>query len=247
MSSLVLTNAKTYLAHFDITGFMNRVNLDYAAAALKDTRMGHTTEVNKGGLKTVSFQIGGFADPASDGMEAIAHPRIGGSNTPLTTSPAGGAVGDVAYFFNALKASMNTFGLHGALMPFQGTAVGGGEAIDKLVRGQVFVSSAVAKTASSDSSIIQLGAVSATQRVHAALHVIGPVTGTNPTLTVTVFSAPNVGFGTASARLAFRQATGMTSQIVTAIGPITDEFWRVSYALGGTNPSFPFIVVVGIV
>lgn len=248
MSSLVYTNVKTYLGEYDISGFMNRVALDYAAAALKDTRMGNTTEVNKGGVKTVSFSIGGFGDPGASGMEAIAQGKIGTANIPLTCSPDGAAVGGVAYFFNALKASMTPpFGPHGVLAPFAGTAVGGGSSIDKLVRGQVFVSSAVAKTATGTSSIVQLGPVSATQRVYAALHVIDTVSGTNPTLDVTVKSAALVGFGSPTTRLTFTQATAKTSELLSAAGAITDEFWRVDFTIGGTNtPTFPFIVVVGI-
>lgn len=248
MSSLVLTNVKTYLGEYDITGFTNSVTLDYAAAALKDTRMGHTTEVNKGGVKSVSLRIGGFADPATAGMEAIAQSKIGTSNLPLTCVPAGGAVDDVAYFFNALKASMATFGQHGELMPFQGNAVGGGESIDKLVRGQVFVASSTAKTATGTSGIVQLGAISATQRVYAAVHVIDTVSGTTPTLDITVKSAPLVGFGSPTTRLTFTQAIAKTSELLSAAGAITDEFWRVDFTIGGTDtPTFPFIVVVGIV
>jgi len=248
MASQVLTNVKTYLGEYDITGFSNMVNLDYAAAALKDTRMGHTTERNKGGVKSVAFRIGGFADPATAGMEAIANGKIGTANLPLTTSAPGGAVGDVAHFFMALKNQMSTFGQHGALMPFAGTAVGGGESIDKLVRGKVFVASSTAKTSTSTSGIIQLGAVSATQRVYAALHVIDTVAGTLPTLDVTVKSAALVGFGSPTTRLTFTQATGKTSQMLSAAGAITDAFWRVDFTIGGSGgPSFPFIVVVGIV
>lgn len=247
MSSLIYTNVKTYVGEYDVTGFLNRVVLDYAAQALKDTRMGHTTEVNKGGLKTVAFSIGGFADPAAAGMEAIAHGKVGIANLPVTVSPKGGAVDDAAYFFHALKVSMNTFGPHGALMPYAGNAAGGGESIDKLVRGQVFVASSAPKTATGSSNIVQLGAVTADQRVYAALHVIDPVSGSLPTLDVTVKSAALAGFGSPTTRLTFTQATAKTSEMRSAAGAITDQFWRVDYTIGGTTPSFPFIVVVGIV
>jgi len=245
MASLVLTNVKTYLGEYDISGYSNSVMLDYAAAALKDTRMGHETEINKGGAKSVNFQIGGFADPATDGMEAIAFNKIGTANIPLTCSPHGAPVGDVAYFFKALKASMKTFGGWGQLMPFSGNAVGGEQAA--LVRGKVFVAASTPKTATSTSGVIQLGAVTAAQRVYAALHVLDPVSGTTPTLDVTVKSDDASGFASPTTRLTFDQATGKTSQLLSAAGAITDTHWRVDYTIGGTGPSFPFIVVVGIV
>lgn len=246
-TSLVLTDVKTYLGEYDISGFTNNVNLDYSAEALKDTRMGNTTEVNKGGVKAASFAIGGFADPATAGMDAIAFGKIGTSDIPLTCSPDGGDAGEVAYFFKALQANMKTFGQHGQIMPFGGTARSGGST-NALVRGKVFVAASPAKTATSTSSIIQLGAVSSTKRVYAALHVIDTVSGTNPTLNVTVKSAALVGFGSPTTRLTFTQATAKTSEMISAAGAITDQFWRVDFTIGGTaTPTFPFIVVVGIV
>lgn len=248
MASLVFTNIKTYLGEYDITGFTNAVTLNYEAEALKDTRMGNTTTINKGGVKSIDFKIGGFADPASAGMEAIAFGKIGTSNLPLTASPTGAAVGDKAYFFMALKNQMSTLGQHGQLDPFQGSAQGGGESQNPLVKGKVFVASGTAKTSTGTSSIIQLGAVSSTQRVYAAIHVIDTVSGSSPTLNVTVKSAAVIGFGSPTTRLTFTQATTKTYEMISAAGAITDTYWRVDYTIGGTGtPTFPFIVVVGIV
>lgn len=248
MSSLVFTNVKTYVGEYDVTGFLNNVNLDYSAEALKDTRMGHTTEINKGGVKGVTLQIGGFGDPATDGMEAIAFGKIGTSNIPITCSPNGAPVGDVAYFFKALQASMQApFGQYGQLAPFTGSARSGGD-LTALVRGKVFVSDATAKTATGTSGVIELGAVAATKRVYAALHVLAPVSGTLPTLDVTVKSDDGSGFASPTTRLTFTQATAKTSEIQqSALGVTADTHWRVDYTIGGTDPSFPFIVVVGIV
>lgn len=242
--SEVLTNAKIYLAQYDISGFLNSVRLDYSAKALNDSRFGHRTEINKGGVKSVAFAIGGFGDPGDAGMEAIAFNRIGTSDLPLTASPIGAAAGDVAYFFKALKASMKTLGQHGELMPYQGTASASGGV--PLVRGKVFVSDAAAKTATGTSGIIQLGAVSATQRVYAALHVLS-ASGTNPTLDVTVKSDALVGFSTPATQITFAQATEATSEHLSTAGAITDVQWRVDYTIGGTDtPTFTFVVVVGI-
>jgi hypothetical protein len=243
--SEVLTNVKVYLDRYDISGFLNSVKLDYAATALNDTRMGHTTTVNKGGVKTVNLAIAGFGDPASAGMEAIAYDRIGTANLPVTASPLGGAPGDVGYFFQALKVTMSApFANHGELAPYAGTAT---TSEGPLVRGKVFVSDATAKTASGTSGILQLGDVGATERVYAALHVLA-VSGTNPTLDVTVRSDDLVGFATPTTRLTFTQATAPTSQLLTsALGVTTDAFWRVDYTIGGTDtPSFLFVVIVGI-
>jgi hypothetical protein len=244
MSSLVVTDAKVFLAQYDLSGFTNNVKLDYAAKALNDTRMGHTTEVNKGGVKSVAFSLGGFADPGSAGMEAIATARIGTSNLALTTSPTGGA-GDVAYFFLALKSSMQTFGQHGELMPYGGTASASG---GPLVRGKLFLPASDSYRTGIDSSgIIQLGAVPAGKRVYCALHVLG-VSGTSPTLDITIRSAPVIGFSGSSERIQMTQALGLTHEIKSLAGAVTDTYWRADYTIGGSDtPSFNIVVALGIV
>jgi len=48
-------------------------------------------------------------------------------------------------------------------------------------------------------------------------------------------------------RITFAQATAIGAQWATPVsGAITDDWWRLSYTIGGTNPSFMVIVVVGI-
>jgi hypothetical protein len=89
--------------------------------------------------------------------------------------------------------------------------------------------------------------VSASQKMYAALHVRS-VSGTNPTLDVVVQS-DTVGFPSATSRITFSQATATTNrhQFSSVAGAITDDYWRVSYTIGGTGtPTFSFAVTVGI-
>ena len=123
----------------------------------------------------------------------------------------------------------------------------GGAAADKLVRGYVMIPKA-AYTASDVGTSAELGAALVTQRVYAALHVF-TVTGTDPTLDVIVESDADDAWGAGNTtRITFTQATAASSQWKkSAVGAITDTFWRVGYTIGGTDtPTFTFAVTVGI-
>ena len=70
--------------------------------------------------------------------------------------------------------------------------------------------------------------------------------GTTPTITVIVQSAALVGFGSPTTRLSFTLANGVTSEMLSVAGPITDAFWRVSYTVTGPTPLIYFSTVAGI-
>ena len=60
MASVVLTNVSVTVGGSDISAYVQAINLDYEAEAVKDTAMGTTTENNKGGVKkwggTIQFK-----------------------------------------------------------------------------------------------------------------------------------------------------------------------------------------------
>ena len=98
-------------------------------------------------------------------------------------------------------------------------------------------------SASGDSGTgIQLGAVSATQSVHASLHAL---TVSGGTLDVTVESDTASGFPSTTTRITFAQITAVGSEFASAAGAITDEYWRVDFTVGGGG-TFDFVVCVGI-
>ena len=87
----------------------------------------------------------------------------------------------------------------------------------------------------------QLGAVASGQIVAASLHVIA-ASGTS--LDVTVESDSTSGMSSPTTQLTFAQATAIGGQFLSAVGPITDDWWRVSWTVVGG--SFTFVVAIGI-
>lgn len=233
----VLTNCKLYLAGRDLSGYLNALGLEYGAEPQDDTVFGDDTRSMVGGLKTVSMAHEGLWDETPD--EDL-FGAIGVVDKPVTIGPLTGAAGEVGYINRVLTASYQPGAEIGQLLKFSVAM----QATDKLVRGTILHNTA--QTSSGDGTGYQVGAVGAGQSLYAALHVYA-ASGTSPTLDVIVQSDDNGGFSSPTSRITFTQATDRTSEWATPVaGAITDDYWRVNFTIGGTGPSFSFIVTIGI-
>lgn len=102
------------------------------------------------------------------------------------------------------------------------------------------------RTATANSTGFVLGAVSATQKLYAALHVTA-ASGTTPNLVVKLQSDDASGFLSPTDRVTFTAATAVTSQYATPVaGAITDTYYRASATITGTSPSFTYLLMAGI-
>lgn len=242
MATLLLNDAKVYYGQFDISGDLNQVGMTLEAAALDKTTFGQTTRINQGGLKTSGFSMGGLMQEDTEAIGKVIFDRVGTNDVVVSVIPQGSTEGNVAYFLKSLTSQFAPGASVGELYAFNASAVASGH--QQLVRGRVEHAKA-ARTATGSTTGSQLGAVSATQSLYCALHVF-TVSGTSPTLDVAVESDDNSGFTTAVSRLSMTQATAATSELKSVAGAITDDYWRVTYTIGGTSPSFSFAVVIGI-
>lgn len=241
----ILSNAKLWVGGYDLSGDVNAIALKYGAEMKEKTTFGSGGFRERlPGVQFYSFQHEGYWTGGTGNVDdAIFNAAFGLQNTVMTIDGQGaGAEGDIAYTGQVAVASYAPGAKHGDVLAF---SVSGDSDGDVLVRGKVLVNGT--KTSTSTGTIFNLGAVSSTQKVYAALHVLDPVSGSSPTLDVVVQSAALVGFGSPSARITFTQATAKGAQFKSTAGAITDAFWRVSWTIGGTStPTFPFVVVVGI-
>jgi len=208
---------------------------------LDETAFGDDTRINKGGLKNVQVNGGGHWEAGTDLIDPTIFSKVGSSGQVLAISPDGGGEGEVCYFFKPVVGQYAPGGSIGEILPFAVTAQGQ----HNLVRGTVMQNGS--ETTSTSGTARQLGAVAAGQKLYAAIHVFS-ASGTSPTLDVTVRSDDNAGMTSATTRITFNQATGRTAEWATPVnGAITDDYWDVSWTIGGTgSPEFNFVVVVGI-
>ncbi|HPW21217.1 MAG TPA: hypothetical protein PLE61_10425 [Vicinamibacterales bacterium] len=238
MSLQVLKNAKIYLAQYDVSGDFNQVSLQLDTESLDATTFGQTAKIALPGLESVRLTGKVFrqVDAAAPKIEDILKANLAVAQVPLSLSPLGGAAGDSAWCFKAGVASLSTGFVVGQFPAADLSAVMTGGA---LVRGLVLDTGT--KVAGGTGTAYLLGAVAASQRVYAALHILALSGGT---FTAKVQSDDAAGMATPTDRLTFTAATAKGSEWKDAAGAITDTYWRASWTL--TGGSVTFALVAGI-
>lgn len=238
MSSLVLTDAKLFVAGRDFSGQMNALALEYSSDLQDATTFGAGTRINAGGLESIKANAQGLWDSASaNAVDQVSFDNIGLSDIPIVIAPSP-AVGDTAFLFRAVHSEYAPGGKVGELLGFSVSMEGSGG--QPLIRGALLQNGSATGNVTGPS--VQLGAVSAAQFVYAALHVMS---GTGSFI-VKVQSASDQAFTTPNDRITFATvATGtpVASEWARLAGPITDTWWRIT----ATNPNTRnFAVAVGI-
>lgn len=241
MASLPLIDAAVMVHGYDLTGVTNALALDFGAEMKDATVFGNTNRVNKAGLKTVAAAVRGFYDAAGSAGEpdSALFSRIGTQGLPVSMMPDRTA-GERAFLFKSTGAVYEIGGEIGELLPYSLDLQGAGA----LVRGTLMLDGSSVGS-SGNGSAVQVGAVASGQAMYAALHVLA-ASGSSPTLDVVVESDDASGMSSATTRITFAQATGVTAEWASVAGAITDDWWRISYTIGGGSPSFDFVVTIGI-
>ena len=240
MAVNVVRDAKLYLGARDLTGDLNAVALNYSAEALEVTRLGDNTRKKIGGLKGVTVNAEGFVDPATS--DEYLFNRIAAVAEAVTIGKDGGAAGDPAFIFQASAAGYNPVGgAVGEVVKFSFDA----EASDSDLVDATILHTAAATTASGSSTPQNLGAVLSTEKLYATLHAFAASAA--DTLDIIIESDVDAGFASPTTRATFTQITAAAGEWITpVVGPITDTWWRISWTIAGTSPSFDFVVAMGI-
>lgn len=187
------------------------------------------------GTSTVQGRVMVYA-----GLDEILGTAAIGDQGPWSAVPAGAGEGDIAFFTNATFMGFSPLqGSVGEVAMYDAKWTGS----SPLVRGTVTAARTV--TATGTGTAYQLGTVTASQRVWAAVHVLGSG-GTTPSVTLKIQSASAQAFGTPNDRVTFTAATGRDGQVLSTPGSITDTWWRAQWTVTGTNPSFTIRVLTGI-
>lgn len=239
MAVSVLTDCKIWMSAFDVSGDHNKIAVAYSSDVKDITKFGDSTRSHMGGLRGAGVSGGGHWQAGTSGIDTILQARIG-TSPAITISPTTGADGEPAYFMSALLAKYQIGAQVGDVHPFGLNA----SAASQLVRGTIMHNAT--RTATGGATARQLGAVSASQRLYASLHVTA-VSGTSPSLTASIASDDNLAMTSDTERLTFAAVTAVGSEFASVAGPITDDYWRVNTLISGTSPSFTFVVAVGII
>lgn len=240
MAKYVFTDGKLFLGGYDFSSHTNAVTLDVTVDEQEVTTLqsgGFKERI--GGLKDSSISIDGFFEAGSEKPDALLGANVG--NEIICTIVPDAGVGNTAYFLKSKLFSYTILGAIGEVAPF---SLSKANSTDKVVRGTIEIDSDI--TATGSSTGIQLGAVSSTESIYAAIHCTG-VSGTStPTITFVLESDDNASFTSATTRATFTDITAIASEIKKVSGAITDDYWRLSYTVSGTTPSFSIHATIGI-
>lgn len=241
MASLVATNRKLYLGGYDLSGAMNMIHVADQIELKDATAFGDAARRRKSGLYGATLDAAGFLDFADDGLDEQIN-AILGTQPAVAVGAETGADGEIAYILRARAGAYTLDFPHGEMAAF--TLAAESAAGEPLVRATI-LHPATARTVTGNGTGRQLGAVAATQKLYASLHVIAASAA--DTLDVIVQSDDNSNFTTPTTRITFAQAAAIGSEWATPVaGAIADDWWRITYTIGGVSPSFTFIVLVGI-
>lgn len=243
LNPLVLLDCRLYLAGADLTGYSNKAELSAKAADLDRTTFGDSGwKTRTGGVFDGTAALDGFWQAGDAGQpDDVWWTNLGVATVPLTGVPTGGAVGDLAYLTRGLDSEYKPGAKHGELLAWSAKL----DTNWPIVRGQVLHPQGTTRSSSGSGTARQLGAVDSSHALYVCLHVTS-VSGGTPSLTVVVESDNAVGFPSATTQGTFSAANAIGGQTMRIAGPITDDWWRVSWTISGSTPSFLFAVSAGI-
>lgn len=242
MSKLVLTDCRLFTGGADLTGNSNKIEIGMSAEVKDSTNYGSAgwTEV-LAGLKKADLMGAGQWEAGDAGkVDNVSFADLGGVGA-WTMCPDGSDVDDVAYLTRALRADYKLGADVGDVAPWNASA----QSCWPLSRGRILHPPGTARTSTGTGTAVEYVAATSGQYVYANLHVLS-VSGTTPSLTVAIESDAGGAFGSAATVQTFAAATAVGGQAIRIGGPITDTFYRVSYTISGTTPSFLFVVSLGV-
>lgn len=243
MAEHVVKNIALRANALNLSTYATTATFSLVADALDSTAMGDDCDRTfLPGLKQSTVNYGGWNDVISgDTLNALP----GTANAVLLSfgPEPSAAVGTVGYITRGRVTSYEESANIGEIAPYTLQVQGTGFA----ARGEVFEN--VTRTATADGASSQLGAVSATQTLYASLHVTPTVSGTSPTLDVTIESDASGAFaGAETTRITFSQLTAEGFELGSVAGAVSDEYWRAVMTIGGSaTPTFPIFIVLAIV
>lgn len=242
MSNLILSDVRFLYNARDLSGDGNAIEIVETITLHDDTVFTDTGLSKRPGLPGGKFSYAGFAQ-YSDSPEAVelTLANLKGTTTgvPVLAS-AGGNAGDRCHFWKASQAELKLVGGQRdslQLFTVSGELLKGHGILD----GVVLESGKTSRASAAQSTAINVGATSATQKVYAIIHVLA-FNGTTLTLKI---QSDDSGGGSYTDR--FTQA-GITAigayYLVPLAGALTDTHWRVDWS--GTFTSFQAAVAIAI-
>jgi len=242
MAKHVLKDLKIYYDEFEVTADHNKISMPVKSEEKICTVFGNTAIARLAGMKSFTLSHSGFWEGGDNAIDDQLFDDLGSTARIMTLAPEGGADGGDAYIIKGVSVKYEWGGKVGDILPFSGAVVGEGV---PPVRATILGTGT--KTTDANGTSRQLGAVSATQKIYAALHVTSATGGGNVSLDVKIQSDDNTNFTSATDRITFTQVlTTNTAEWKSLAGAITDDYWRAVWTLAGSPKTYTFQIIAGI-
>ncbi|MDM4722751.1 hypothetical protein QTQ03_25295 [Micromonospora sp. WMMA1363] len=248
LTPTILTDVRLFTGGCDLTSANNKLEF-VAEVEAKDVTVyrssgsgQHWTSVI-GGIAKGTVQASGFwSAGTSDQVDDNLWPGMGGVGA-WSWCPDTADLGAVGWVTQALQANYKILDAVGDVAPWEANASTTGA----ITRGVVLHPPGTARTTTGDGTGVEHVAVAAGQNLYANLHVLS-VSGTStPTITVVIESdASDTWSGGETTRISFDAATAIGGQSKSVAGAITDTWYRATWTITGTDPSFLFLVTLGV-
>ena len=245
MAAFILQDCVVLGGGYDLSGSSNEIALSAEVEEKEVTSFASSGYREKiGGLKQATGTIKGYWEAGTAKPDTLLFNNLGVSDTIFSFAPDG-TDGSSMYSMRTLQGDYSFGEAIGEVLPFEANLFS--RNTQGLVRSTIIHPKSTARTSTGTGTGRQLTTVSSSQTLVAVLHVV-TVSGTTPSLTVTLQRDDNSGFTSPTTAATFTAATAVTSEWTTVAGPITpDDRYRVTWTISGTSPSFNFCVGVGIV
>jgi hypothetical protein len=239
---------KILIGGYDVTGYHNKINAPVSREILPADQFGKEGRCRLAGIWDWNVTHSGFWDGGLTTIDAVLR-SLPGSNV-MTVCPESGLTGESsAWFGNVIVEKYETGGKVAGLTGFTGTS--------KLQDGNPVINGTILKagsvSTSANGTAYQVGAVTATQKIYAVLHVTANSGNANRKLDVTIQSAEEPTFNSPTTRLTFTQVADFNgAEYATPIlgdgigGAITDTWWRAVWARTGTSGTYMMYCIFGI-
>lgn len=244
MATNVALHRKAYVGALALAGNTRDVGYSIMAAMQPATTYNDGGwECVKPGLKSGTITFDGFQDFAVASIDdTIGVAGLGGQNViSVYENPSGSVTaGDHARISRGVIESYEP--ITGAVGEMAGLTIGA--KFDTVVPEALVLHPEAARTATGTGTAVAMTGPTSSQRLYAALHVVAWSGLTS--LVVKVQSDDNSGFTSATDRLTFTTATGVTSEWSSVAGAFnTETHMRVSYTIVGTG-SVTFALAAGV-
>lgn len=239
MALITLKDGKLIVNGYDLSSYVNSLDLSITTGEIDVTTIDESAIKKIAGLEDTTISAEGFFEAGVDKPDELLGTNLGSAVNFAMAADNGR--GNIAYFGGGLETNYSIFGAINEAAPFQFTGSGTNT---KTVRGTIEDPGTTAVTATGSTTGFQLGAVGADEKLYGGLFVIA-ASGTSPTIDAKIQSDDNSSFTSATDQITFSQLTDTGSEIKSANGAITDDYFRFNYTIGGTSPSFTIFGIIG--